>query len=106
MQEQTVTQHLGRGIGRVAHANTFGSIVACKRTLADVNHPRRHAVQLDFRAADISVAPGRLRRGATVKRDRALHIVNEKNVGAAALLQHIVERAARNGRASARRSAA
>jgi hypothetical protein len=35
--------------------------------------------------------PARLRKGAIIKRDRALMIVNGKNVeGACALLQHVV----------------
>lgn len=94
MQGETVTQDLARGIGRVVHAKTYDRIVAGKRTLAYVN-ARRDAVQLDFRAADLDGAPARLRRRATVKRDRALLIVNGKNVESArALLQHVAEKAA------------
>jgi hypothetical protein len=52
---------------------------------------RRDAVRLDVRAADLDSAPARLRKGATIKRDRALMIVNGKDVeGACALLQHVV----------------
>jgi hypothetical protein len=89
MQGQTVTQDLARGIGRVVHAKTYDRIVAGNRTLAYAN-PRRDAVQLDFRAADLDGAVARLRKRATIKRDRALLIVTDKNIeGARALLQHI-----------------
>jgi hypothetical protein len=89
MQGQKVTQDLARGIGRVVQTKTYGRIVAGKRTLAYVN-PRRDAVQLDFRAADLDGAPARMRKRATIKRDRALLIVTDKNVDAArALLVHV-----------------
>jgi hypothetical protein len=92
MQGRTVTQNLARGIGRVAYAKTYDRIVAGKRTLAYVNL-RRGAVQLDFRAADLDGAPAPVRKRATIKRDRALLIVNDKNVDAArALLQHVRQR--------------
>jgi hypothetical protein len=92
MQEQTVTHALADGIGRVAHAKTYDRILAGKRTLAYVN-PRREGVQLDFRAADLDGAPARLRKRATVKRDRALLFVTEKNLeGARTLLQHIAQK--------------
>jgi hypothetical protein len=56
---------------------------------------RRDAVRLDFRAADMGGAPPRLRKRATIKRDRALLIVNGKNVDAArALLEHVAQKAA------------
>jgi hypothetical protein len=93
MQGLTLSQDLARGIGRVLHGKTYDRIVAGKRTLAYVN-PRRDAVQLDFRAADLAGAPARLRRRTTIKRDRALLIVNAKNVeGARALLQHVAKNA-------------
>jgi hypothetical protein len=92
MQGQTVTQDLARGIGRVAHAKTYDRIVVGKRTLAYVN-PRRDAVQLDFRAADLVGAPARQRKRATIKRDRALLVVTDKNLeGARALLQHVAQK--------------
>ncbi len=94
MQGETVTQDLARGIGRVVHAKTYDRIVGGKRTLAYVNS-HRDAVQLDFRAADLAGAPGRLRKRPTIKRDRGLLIVNAKNVeGARALLQCVAEKAA------------
>jgi hypothetical protein len=93
MQRHTVTQDMARGIGRVVHAKTYDRIVAGKRTLAYVN-PRREAVQLDFRAADLEGAPARLRKRAIVKDDRGLLLVNAKNLEAArALLQHVAKRA-------------
>jgi hypothetical protein len=93
MQGETVTQDLARGIGRVVHAKTYDRIVAGKRTLAYVN-PRRDAVQLDFRAADLDGAPSRLRKRTSIKDDRALLIVNAKNVkGARALLEHVAQKA-------------
>jgi hypothetical protein len=92
MQGKTVTQDLARGIGRVVHAKTYDRIVAGKRTLAYAN-PRRAGVQLDFRAADLEGANGRLRKRAIIKRDRALLIVNAKNVeGARALLRHVAQK--------------
>lgn len=94
MQDKTVTQDLARGIGRVVQAETYDRIVAGKRTLAYVN-PRRDAVQLDFRVADLEGAPARLRKRATIKRDRALLMVNSKNVVAArALLEHVARKEA------------
>jgi hypothetical protein len=75
----------------VVHAKTYDRIVAGKRTLAYVN-PRREAVQLDLRTADLDGAAARLRKPATIKRDRALMIVTDKNVDAArALLAHVKE---------------
>jgi hypothetical protein len=57
-------------------------------------YSRRDAVQLDFRAADPAGAPARLRKGTTIKRDRALLVVNGKNVAAArALLEHVAQKA-------------
>jgi hypothetical protein len=54
-------------------------------------------VQLDFRAADLEGAPTRLRRRATVKRDRALLVVTDKNVEAArALLEHVAQKVAQS----------
>jgi hypothetical protein len=92
MQEQTVTQDLARGIGRVIHGKGYDRIVAGKRTLAYAN-PRRVGVQLDFRAADLAGAPARHRKRATIKRDRALLVVNHKNLAAArALLEHVAKR--------------
>jgi hypothetical protein len=90
MQGEKVTKDLARGIGRVAHAKTYDRIVAGKRTLAYVN-PRRDGVQLDFSAADLAGAPGHACGTApTVKRDRALLIVNGKNMEPArALLEHV-----------------
>jgi hypothetical protein len=78
----------------VAHAKTYDRIVAGRRTLAYVN-PRRDAVQLDFRAGDLAGSPARLRKRTTIKRDRALMIVNVKNVAAArALLEHVARKEA------------
>jgi hypothetical protein len=92
MQRPKVTQDLARGIGRVTHAKLYDRIVDGKRTLAYVN-PRRDAVQLDFRAADLAGAPARLRKRTTIKRDRALLIVTDNNVeGARALLQHVAKK--------------
>jgi hypothetical protein len=92
MQGQTVTQDLARGIGRVAHAKLYDRIVAGKRTLAYAN-PRREGVQLDFRAADLDGAPARMRKRTTIKRDRALLIVTDRNIeGARALLQHVAQK--------------
>jgi hypothetical protein len=91
MQGEKLTQDLARGIGRVAHAETYDRIVAGKRTLAYVN-PRREGVQLDFRAPDLNGAPARLRKRATIKRDRALLLVDAKNIEAArALLAYVKE---------------
>jgi hypothetical protein len=93
MQGQTVTQDLARGIGRVVAGKGYARIVTGTRTLAYAN-PRREGVQLDFRAADIDGAPARLRRRATIKRDRVLLIVTDKNVeGARTLLQHVAKKA-------------
>jgi len=95
MQEGNVTQNLARGIGRVVHSKGYGRIVAGKRTLAYVN-PRRDGIQLDFRAADLSGAPARLRTRAIVKGNRALLTVDGKNVAAArTLLEHVAQKAAR-----------
>jgi hypothetical protein len=92
MQGETVTD-LARGIGTVVHGKTYDRIVAGKRTLAYVN-PRRDAVQLDFRAAHLKDAPARLRKRTTIKRDRALLLVNGKNREAArALLEHVAAKA-------------
>jgi hypothetical protein len=92
MQGQTVSKDLARGIGRVAHAKTYDRIVAGKRTLAYAN-PRREGVQLDFRAADLDGAPARMRKRATIKHDRALLIVTDKNMESArALLQHVARK--------------
>jgi hypothetical protein len=91
MQRQTVTD-LARGIGRVVHAKGYAGIVVAKRTLAYAN-PRKAGVQLDFRAADLEGAPARLRKRATIKRDRALLLVNDKSVAAArALLEHVAQK--------------
>jgi hypothetical protein len=50
-------------------------------------------VQLDFRAADLVGAPARQRKRATIKRDRALLVVTDKNLeGARALLQHVAQK--------------
>jgi hypothetical protein len=93
MQGQTVTQDLARGIGRVVHAKGYDRIVSGKRTLAYAN-ARKTGVQLDFRAADLEGANARLRKRTTIKRDRALLLVNAKNVeGARALLQHVAQKA-------------
>jgi hypothetical protein len=90
MQGEKVTD-LTRGIARVVPGKGYARIVAGKRTLAYSN-PRRDAVQLDFRATDLAGAPARLRRRATIKRDRALLTVNAKNVEAArGLLQHVAD---------------
>lgn len=92
MQEQTVTQDLARGIGHVLHGKGYDRIVAGKRTLAYAN-ARRAGVQLDFRAADVAAAPARLRKRATIKSDRALFVVNDKNLAAAReLLEHVAQK--------------
>lgn len=88
MQEQTVTQ-LARGIGDVVHAKGYDRIVAGKSTLAYAN-ARKTGVHLDFRAADLEGAPARVRKRVTIKRDRAVLLVNDKNVEAArAILAHV-----------------
>lgn len=90
MQRRTVPD-LARGIGRVVHAKTYDRIVAGRRTLAYVN-PRKDAVQLDIRAADVAKAPAKFKRALNVKGTRARLTVTEtgKNVAAArALLEHV-----------------
>jgi hypothetical protein len=92
MQGEKVTQDLARGIGDVVHSKGYDRVIVGKRTLAYVNQ-RRDAVQLDFRAADLDGVPARIRKRATIKRDRALLVVTEKNLeGARALLQHIAKK--------------
>jgi hypothetical protein len=94
MQDSTVT-HLAEGIGRVLHSKGYDRIVAGKRTLAYAN-PRKVGVQLDCRAIDLDGVPARLRKRATIKRDRALLLVTEKNLeGARALLQHVAQKEAK-----------
>jgi hypothetical protein len=71
----------------------YARIMAGKRTLAYVNE-RKSGLQLDFRAADLEGAPASARRRATMKRERALLTVTDKNVEAArTLLQHVAEKA-------------
>ena len=94
MQDGNVTHDLVRGIGRVVHSKGYDRIVAGKRTLAYIN-PRRDGVQLDLRAVDLADASARLRRRTTIKRERALLMVNDKNVDTArALLEHVAQKAA------------
>lgn len=94
MQKQTLTDDLARGIGRVVPAKGYDRIVAGKRTLAYANVRKDDAVQLDFRATDLTGAPARLRKRATFKRDRALLLVDGKNVaGARVLLEYVAQKA-------------
>lgn len=92
MRGQTVTQDLARSIGRVVPGRAYARIMAGKRTLAYVNE-RKAGLQLDFRAADLEGANARLRKRTTIKRDRALVLVTDKNVDAArALLEHVAQK--------------
>jgi hypothetical protein len=91
MQEQTVMQDLADGIGRVVPGKGYARIMAGKRTLAYANE-RRAGLQLDFRAADLTKAPARLRKRATIKGDRAILTVDAKSTDAArALLEHVAQ---------------
>jgi len=80
---------LADGIGAVVPAKGYDRIVAGDRTLAYVN-PKKDAVQLDFRSKDVEGAPSKLRRGITVKGNRALLSVNGRGTAnARALLEHV-----------------